>query len=47
VLAANKLSTEMVVKNTDSKPFSFTTALHSYFRVSWICFFLILWCHQD
>ncbi|KAH0771056.1 hypothetical protein KY290_015037 [Solanum tuberosum] len=28
------LSTELIVKNTDNKPFSFTTALHTYFSAS-------------
>lgn len=28
------LSTELTVKNTDNKPFSFTTALHTYFSAS-------------
>ncbi|XP_068344405.1 putative glucose-6-phosphate 1-epimerase [Pyrus communis] len=28
------LSTELVIKNTDSKPFSFSTALHTYFRAA-------------
>ncbi|KAG0628780.1 hypothetical protein M758_1G052500 [Ceratodon purpureus] len=32
VLGGEKLTTELVVENTDSKPFSFTTALHSYFK---------------
>lgn len=30
----NTLSTEFKVTNTDNKPFSFTTALHTYFRAS-------------
>lgn len=29
-----KLSTKFTVKNTDDKPFSFTTALHTYFKAS-------------
>lgn len=33
-LNAKSLSTELTVKNTDSKAFSFSTALHTYFRVS-------------
>lgn len=33
-LAPGSLSTVFTVTNTDSKPFDFTTALHSYFRVS-------------
>lgn len=33
-LEPTQLSTKLVVKNTDSKPFSFTTALHTYFRAS-------------
>lgn len=33
-LEKEKLSTELKVKNTDQKPFSFTTALHTYFSVS-------------
>ncbi|KAH6755165.1 Galactose mutarotase-like superfamily protein [Perilla frutescens var. hirtella] len=31
-LDSNALSTELKVINTDEKPFSFTTALHTYFR---------------
>ncbi|CAM6043571.1 unnamed protein product [Sphagnum compactum] len=34
VLGNDKLSTEMTVQNTDQKPFSFTTALHTYFRAA-------------
>lgn len=33
-LEPNKLSTTFTVKNTEEKPFSFTTALHTYFRAS-------------
>jgi D-hexose-6-phosphate mutarotase len=33
-LEADTLKTELVVKNVDEKPFSFTTALHTYFAVS-------------
>ncbi|KAI4314834.1 hypothetical protein L6164_027702 [Bauhinia variegata] len=33
-LNTKSLSTELKVKNTDNKPFSFTTALHTYFRAS-------------
>ncbi|KAK7309300.1 hypothetical protein RJT34_05907 [Clitoria ternatea] len=33
-LNAKSLSTELKVKNTDNKAFSFTTALHTYFRAS-------------
>ncbi|XP_047160717.1 putative glucose-6-phosphate 1-epimerase [Vigna umbellata] len=33
-LNAKSLSTELTVKNTDSKAFSFSTALHTYFRAS-------------
>ncbi|XP_052195318.1 putative glucose-6-phosphate 1-epimerase [Diospyros lotus] len=33
-LDEKSLSTELVVTNTDNKPFSFTTALHTYFRAS-------------
>ncbi|BFG39138.1 hypothetical protein CerSpe_254120 [Prunus speciosa] len=33
-LQTKSLSTELVIKNTDSKPFSFSTALHTYFRAS-------------
>ncbi|XP_045817394.1 putative glucose-6-phosphate 1-epimerase [Trifolium pratense] len=33
-LNAKSLSTELKVKNTDNKPFSFNTALHTYFRAS-------------
>lgn len=32
VLGGNKLTTELMVENTDAKAFSFTTALHSYFK---------------
>ncbi|XP_024368896.1 putative glucose-6-phosphate 1-epimerase [Physcomitrium patens] len=32
VLGVDKLTTELTVKNTDTNPFSFTAALHSYFR---------------
>ncbi|XP_042475048.1 putative glucose-6-phosphate 1-epimerase [Macadamia integrifolia] len=31
-LNPNSLSTELMIKNTDTKPFSFNTALHTYFR---------------
>lgn len=30
---SDKLSTELVIKNTDKKAFYFTAALHTYFRV--------------
>lgn len=33
-LSSDKLSTELVIKNTDNKAFSFTAALHTYFRAS-------------
>ncbi|GAB2227390.1 hypothetical protein Droror1_Dr00009210 [Drosera rotundifolia] len=33
-LDSKSLSTELRVTNTDEKPFSFTTALHTYFRAS-------------
>ncbi|KAK6128448.1 hypothetical protein DH2020_037816 [Rehmannia glutinosa] len=33
-LDRNTLSTEIKITNTDEKPFSFTTALHTYFRAS-------------
>lgn len=33
-LNAKSLSTELIVKNTDNKSFSFSTALHTYFRAS-------------
>ncbi|KAK8943400.1 hypothetical protein KSP40_PGU018438 [Platanthera guangdongensis] len=33
-LSAKGLSTALTIKNTDKKPFSFTTALHTYFRAS-------------
>eukprot|EP00271_Cylindrocystis_brebissonii_P014382 TRINITY_DN35729_c0_g1_i1.p1 TRINITY_DN35729_c0_g1~~TRINITY_DN35729_c0_g1_i1.p1 ORF type:complete len:359 (+),score=70.41 TRINITY_DN35729_c0_g1_i1:128-1204(+) len=33
-LGETTLSTELVIKNLDSKPFEFTTALHSYFRAA-------------
>ncbi|KAM0970416.1 hypothetical protein FF1_018500 [Malus domestica] len=33
-LQTKSLSTELVIKNTDSKPFSFSTALHTYFRAA-------------
>ncbi|CAL9774925.1 unnamed protein product [Musa acuminata subsp. burmannicoides] len=33
-LHSNSLSTVLTVTNTDKKPFSFTTALHTYFRAS-------------
>ncbi|KAL5557314.1 hypothetical protein UlMin_039550 [Ulmus minor] len=33
-LTTKSLSTELVVTNTDNKPFSFTTALHTYFHAS-------------
>lgn len=38
-LDRNTLSTELKVTNTDGKPFSFTTALHTYFRVSIILYY--------
>ncbi|XP_042494609.1 putative glucose-6-phosphate 1-epimerase [Macadamia integrifolia] len=31
-LNSKSLSTVLIIKNTDTKPFSFTTALHTYFR---------------
>ncbi|KAK9670200.1 hypothetical protein RND81_13G185200 [Saponaria officinalis] len=34
ILDSTSLSTELTVKNTDDKPFSFSTALHTYFRAS-------------
>nr|KJB43277.1 hypothetical protein B456_007G202000 [Gossypium raimondii] len=34
VLNTKSLSTELKVTNTDNKPFTFSTALHSYFRAS-------------
>ncbi|KAL6952082.1 glucose-6-phosphate 1-epimerase [Sarracenia purpurea var. burkii] len=34
ILDARSLSTELVITNTDNKPFSFSTALHTYFRAS-------------
>ncbi|CAN1757123.1 Putative glucose-6-phosphate 1-epimerase [Linum perenne] len=34
VLNAKSISTELKITNTDSKPFSFTTALHTYFSAS-------------
>ncbi|KDP31653.1 hypothetical protein JCGZ_14969 [Jatropha curcas] len=34
ILNAKSISTELKITNTDSKPFSFTTALHAYFRAS-------------
>lgn len=34
ILNKNSLSTELVITNTDKKPFSFSTALHTYFSVS-------------
>ncbi|XP_010550401.1 PREDICTED: putative glucose-6-phosphate 1-epimerase isoform X2 [Tarenaya hassleriana] len=34
VVGTNSLSTELKITNTDNKPFSFTTALHTYFRAS-------------
>ncbi|XP_022136851.1 putative glucose-6-phosphate 1-epimerase [Momordica charantia] len=34
ILTEKSLSTELIIKNTDKKPFSFTTALHTYFRAS-------------
>lgn len=33
ILDAKSLSTELVITNTDKIPFSFSTALHTYFRV--------------
>lgn len=33
-LDKKSLSTELKITNTDKKPFSFTTALHTYFSVS-------------
>ncbi|EOA13756.1 hypothetical protein CARUB_v10026850mg [Capsella rubella] len=33
-VGADSLSTELKITNTDNKPFSFTTALHTYFRAS-------------
>lgn len=34
ILGDKSLSTELIIKNTDNKPFSFTTALHTYFHAS-------------
>ncbi|WCJ24946.1 Galactose mutarotase-like superfamily protein [Euphorbia peplus] len=34
ILDAKSISTELKITNTDNKPFSFTTALHSYFAAS-------------
>lgn len=34
ILDSTSLSTELTVKNMDKKPFSFSTALHTYFRAS-------------
>lgn len=34
ILSAKSLSTELIIRNTDTKPFSFTTALHTYFSAS-------------
>ncbi|RVW51814.1 putative glucose-6-phosphate 1-epimerase [Vitis vinifera] len=34
ILNKNSLSTELVITNTDKKPFSFSTALHTYFSAS-------------
>ncbi|KAG2327291.1 hypothetical protein Bca4012_036292 [Brassica carinata] len=34
VVGADSLSTELKITNTDNKPFSFNTALHTYFRAS-------------
>lgn len=34
ILDAKSLSTELVITNTDNKPFSFSTALHTYFSAS-------------
>eukprot|EP00808_Paulinella_micropora_P016078 g68028.t1 len=33
VLKADELECRLVVTNTDSRPFEFTSLLHSYFRV--------------
>ncbi|XP_065622230.1 putative glucose-6-phosphate 1-epimerase isoform X2 [Quercus suber] len=34
ILKTKSLSTELTITNTDNKPFSFSTALHSYFHAS-------------
>ncbi|KAG7539508.1 Aldose 1-/Glucose-6-phosphate 1-epimerase [Arabidopsis suecica] len=34
IVGADSLSTELKITNTDDKPFSFSTALHTYFRAS-------------
>ncbi|PIA55786.1 hypothetical protein AQUCO_00700243v1 [Aquilegia coerulea] len=34
ILKSNSLSTVLTVTNTDNRPFSFSTALHTYFRAS-------------
>lgn len=36
ILNAKSISTELKITNTDNKPFSFTTALHTYFHVGTI-----------
>ncbi|KAF3441080.1 hypothetical protein FNV43_RR19366 [Rhamnella rubrinervis] len=33
-LKSKSISTELIITNTDNKPFSFNTALHTYFRAS-------------
>ena len=42
ILGDKSLSTELIIKNTDNKPFSFTTALHTYFHVSTLTHFSVL-----
>ena len=51
ILNTKILSTELTITNTDNKPFSFSTALHSYFHVSIIFraqeIHLSFWCNQN
>jgi hypothetical protein len=49
ILNSKSISTELTITNTDNKPFSFTSALHTYFSVSVLFYMLskLLFCWSD